>query len=396
MPPSVHSGSFSTEAGHDQAVFSIRDVDPRIHLLQSSIAPITTMLMNMKGRGVLGKAKNAKVEWNERQTLPHTTTIGAGGATNVQTASIPVADDYISVGDYLLVRSANGDEWIGPVSATATGEFSVAAASARGALGTTGVALTQGEQVIIFRGNIWEGGDPAEKIITLPDNKYNYVKPYSTPFSNSDFLEVEATYGGVHSLADLEGLKMIDHMEEVEKAVLYSTRFRETSGTQVKYHMGGLFYYITSNVHTVVNNPESFDEADWTAFLRKAFKYDKKTGRRVVFCSGEVIETIDGFKLTPLQLRNDDLMKNIAIYSYRSSFGTVDLVHHRMLDDLYGTAWKAISLDLAKLEWLTFIPQQIRRNLPTRGHSTEHEIYQVNTMRVFNEETHSVFQVSLT
>lgn len=389
----TYDGTLGTQKGHSYADFSERDVDTRVHLLQADIAPITTILMNLT-RGQV--AKQVKVEWPERQLLPHTTKSNGGNNTTDLVIAID-NPEYCKVGDNLLNQKTV--ELMGPIISKNVGAGTVTLASGgRGLAGTTPANIANDDPIIIQRGNIQEGGFASDSLAVLPTMVYNYIEPTSTTYSNTDLLELSQTYANVHTWKDLRALKMKDHMEDLEKKVVYGIRGLDTSGAQAKYFMGGFInQYITDTVETVnvgAGGTKTFTKKQWETFIRRLFNYNQSSRRKTVYCSAEVIETISDFKYQALTLSPTDMMFNTAVFSYRSNFGIVDIVHHRFLNADFGTDWYALGLDLRNIEWLNFVPQQIRENIQERrSHSREDEIYQVNSMKVFNGPVHGIFRV---
>lgn len=393
MPPSTHDGTLGTQVGHDFDGFSVRDVDPRMHLLQSDIAPITTTLMNIS-RGK--RAKQVKVEWPQRETLPHTTR--SNGGNNSSDIVLDIDNpEYAKVGDYILNQDTG--ELMGPLIGKDDANNQVTLpANGRGVIGTSAATIADNAPLIFMRGNIQEGGFASDALNTLPTMEYNYIEPTSTTYKNTDLLELSQTYSNVHTWRDLRALKMKDHMEDLEKKVLYGIRGIDTTGSQAKFFMGGLInQYLVSTIETVnvgVGGTKTFTKKQWETFIRRLFNYNQSSRRKTVYCSSEILETISDFKYQALTLRNNDMMINTAVFSYRSNFGIVDLVHQRFLNVDFGTDWYAVGLDLRNIEWLNFKPQQIRENIQEkRSHSREDEIYQVNSMKVFNEPTSGIFRV---
>lgn len=394
MPnPQTYEGVIGTQRGHDFNTFSIRRVDPRIHLLQSDIAPIVTTLMNLrKGERV----DQVKVEWPEDEMLPHATAINNGAGYNT-TATTFIVDneEYGNIGCYALNQRTR--EIMGPVISKDSGASTIQV-KARGALGTTPATINDNDPIIFLRGNIKEGGDAAQIIMTLPVMKFNYIEPTSTTFGVTEIFEDTQVYADVNKLKTQRAKKMKEHMEEIEKKILYGIRGTDTSSDEgVRYFMGGLFYYITTTVETVTvgaGGVKSFTLKDWNRFIRRIFTYNQSSARKTIYCSGEVLEQIDDFKLQMLDLRPDDPMINIATKSYRSSFGIVDLVHHRFLNSSFGTDWHAIALDLSKVEYKPFQSQIVKQNIQNRrSHKREDEIYQSDTLCVYNEPVHGIFRV---
>lgn len=391
--PSTYDAVIGTQRGHDFNTFSVRQVDPRIHLLQSDVAPILTTLMNLR-RG--DRVTQVKVEWPEDEMLPHTTLINNGAGYNTTALTFVVDnEEYGNVGAYALVQRTR--EIMGPITSKDSGA-STFTVQKRGAFGTTPADIVDNDPIIFIRGNIKEGGDAASMIMTLPVMKFNYIEPTSTTYGVTEIFEDTQVYADVNKLRTLSAKKMKEHMEEIEKKILYGIRgIDTTSDTGVRYSMGGLFHYITTTIETISvgsGGTKQFSLKDWNRFMRRLFAHNQSSARKVVFASGEIIEQFDDFKLQMLELRPDDPMIDIATKSYRNSFGIVDFVHHRFLNSSFGTDWYAIALDLSKVEYRPFQPQIVKTGIQDkRSHKIENEIYQSDTIQIMNEPVHGIFRV---
>ena len=396
--PVVNTDSLmGTLRGHDYDVFSVRSVNPQIFLLQKNIAPIYTVLKNMpKGP----KPRQVKHEWPEREMLPHSTLINNGAGYNNSAETFVVDDEqYAHVGGFVMFQTETAQEIAGPIISVSSGGSSFTIASGgRGQFGTAAMALADDGVVIFLRGNIGEGGDAANPIITLPTMKFNYVEGVSTTYGVTDIFEETDTYANANKLQDQRPLKMKDHMEEWEKRIHYGIRGVQDTGARPYRSMGGLYnQYIATTIETVTAAPETFTQAEWEIFIGRLFNYNQSSDEKTVFGSAEILRVIDSFKYEKLRLDPEDLMFRVDATSYRSSFGTVHLIHDRFLNSNYGTAWTALALDMQNISLLPFIPLQVRTGKPTNfSHEMMEEIWEANTLEVRNEETHGVFKVRTT
>lgn len=382
-----------TLRGHDFAVFSQRSVDPRIHLLQSEIAPINAVLRNI---GKAERVTQVKHEWPERETLPHTTT--ANGSFSDSDLTLEVVDIQLaSVGAFVLLQDTR--ELCGPiVSVDRPNDQFTIETGGRGRLGTTAQAIADGAVVVFQRGTIAEGANAATPIVTQPVMKYNYVEPLSTTYGVTDFLEESMQYANANKMSELRPLKMKDHMEEWEKRILYGIRGVDDSGARPYYFMGGLInQFIVTTIEQVTSDPETFVNTDLNRFIERLFSYNTSSARKLIFCDGNILRTLEDFKWEKMQLRPDDMMLNVAAFSYRSSFGRLDFIHQRFLNAKFGTAWTAVAIDPSNVKLRPYIRQTVRTGKPTNfSHEIMEEIYEVNTLQVNNEETCGIFQVRTT
>lgn len=392
MPnPSVYEGVQSTQRGFDDALWRVRYVKPGIHLLQKEIAPITTLLMNMR----MGeRVPSTKVEWEEDEMLPHVTKINAVAGYNTTDKTFIVdAEEYGNIGAFVF--NPRTKEVMGPILAqdSVLSNFTI---SKRGCFGSSATAILDDDVLIFIRGNIGDGGDAPEAINTLPTQKFNYIEPTSTVYGATEMLEDTETHNQTGKIAYQRPKKMKEHMESREVKLLFGTRGIDTTVTPVKYSMGGLFSYLTSTIETITvptGATKGFTMKQFMAFIKRLFTYNESSAEKVLFCDGEMINNIDEFKLQLVDMDMKDRMLDFATKSIRTSFGTVHLVHHRMLNENFGYPWYGIALDLKNIEMQPFQRQYVRRIPPGRGHSEEYEIYQADTLVVKNEPTSGIIRV---
>lgn len=394
MPnPNTYEGVHGTQRGLDYANFAIRHVDPKIHLLQAEIAPITTLLMNL---GTREKAKNPKFEWIEDEMLPHTTAVDNVSGYLATAKLIKVdKEEYGNIGAFAYVVRTK--EVMGPVVGQnpATSEIEV---YKRGCFGTTPAALNDDDKIIFLRGNIKDGGDAAEAISTLPTLQYNYCEPTSTTFGATEKLEDMETYGNASKLSYQRPKKMKEHMEEREKKVLYGIRGLDTTtGTGVRYAMGGIVnHFLQTTIETITvptGAAKGFTMKQFNKFIQRLFQYNNSSSSKWLFADGNIVNNIDEFKLQLIDMPQNSLEFNIATKSYRTSFGKLHIVHHRMLNEEFGTDWTAVALDRAKVKLVPYTRQYTRRIPPGRGHLEEYEIFQDETLVMMNEPTHGMLRV---
>ena len=394
MPnPSTFEGVQGTQRGLNYADFGVRYVKPKIHLLQSEIAPITTLLMNI---GTDEKATNPKVEWMEDEMLPHTTAVdNVSGYLSTDKFIKVDAEEYANIGSFAFVPRIK--EIMGPIVGLnpATSEMEV---RKRGCFGTSADALVDNDVIIFLRGNIKDGGDAAEAINTIPVMKYNYCEPTSTVFGATEKLEEMNTYGNASKIAYQRAKKLKEHMEEREKKVLYGTRGLDTTiDTGVRYSMGGIItHFIQTTVETITvpsGAAKGMTMKQFNAFIKRLFTYNNSSAEKWFFASGDLVNNIDEFKLQLIDMPQNSLEFNIATKSYRTSFGKLHIVHHRMLNETFGTEWTGIALDVAKVKLVPYTRQYTRRIPPSRSHAEEYEIFQDETLVMMNEPVHGMLRV---
>lgn len=381
--PTMQSGMLTTQNILQEA--HVRDVDPNVFLREAHIAPIHAILQKLNSR----PASSWKIEWFDDQLTPWTDLVNGNHTSSATTIAVD-NPSYFNVDDY--VKVARTGEIMGPVTSVGASNITVAN---RGAGETSAAALNDNDVLIILRGNIKEGGSAAGAIATKPVLQYNYLQRFSHTIHVSQTLDNVKLYWGSERVRQRQK-KFKEHREAIELAILFGERFLDNTSSGPRSGMRGLLKWITTNVYTVavgVGNPKNFTEDDWNSFLKMAFNLGGP--EKTIFCSGEVLQKVSSFGLKTLTTRPPDKQIGIAVTSYVSPFGTVNLIHHRFLSAQYGLDWHAIALDLDKITWRPLIGTRLRPNIQTDlEHAIIDEFYTEATIEVGTEEAHGIFKVT--
>lgn len=319
-----------------------RYVHPGVILKEARRGPIFAILQAIRDSETV---TNSKVEWFVIETAPRVDVCTAG-ATDSATTITPDNIAYYLSDDY--VWDVDTGEVFGPIISVdaGAGTFDIATGG-RGESGTSAAVIGAGDRFVILRGKVKEGGDAAESLATKPVPDFNYVELISNSIKVSRRLENTKLYTGSERRTQRR-LRWHEHNEDNERSLLYGRRGLNTADGN-RWMMGGIEPKITTNVETVDvgAGAKTFDEDDLLNWFEKMSVYGQF--KLTVFASGQFIRKIDSFGNNKLQTRPADKMIGMDINMYQSSFGVIDIIHHRLLTADYGEDWSALAIDLKDL-----------------------------------------------
>lgn len=291
-----------------------RAMDANVYDLEPNVAPLTVLTSKLNSR----PAGNPKVEWLQDQPMPRLTTLSASAVSAATTWGVTA--DIFRVGDVAKFSSLG---WAILVTATAAGAITGTA------LGTATTAQTGVELYLV--------GNANAEFATLPEIKfpqlstiYNYTQIFRTPLGISETEQATEHYGG-DERARLRKNAGIEHARKIEAANFFGIRsISSTTRTQ-----NGIQAYLTTNASLT---GASLSEVAWQSFCVQAFRYG--SDRKVAFCSPTAASALDGFGRQHMVVNNEasNSTYGIAMRTYVSSQGTVDIVTHKDWNDsaVYG------------------------------------------------------------
>ncbi len=320
---------------------AVRAVAPKIHELEPDKYPLCVILTKAAGR--LISAGNKKVEWLEDELTPQFDALGA--ALTADATSMTVVD-YTKFVKGMLVR-VDKQEIVRvkatPTSTTVTITRAVGETAARAAVNSS--------QLHIIGVSAEEGAPLASILATVKTNPYNYMDITRTPFGWTGTAQESDVYGQGDREYD-RAKAIVEHCRDLEKKLILSERsLTATGGADSKEHrtMRGVHHWITTNVQA--ENGE-LTEAEFDEFVRKSFRYGSK--KKLGLMSGKILNVINDFAKNRIQLKPMDSKYGLALKSYLTAFGELELAYHPLLEndsltDLTGLAGTGYILDVANL-----------------------------------------------
>ncbi len=362
---------------------AVRSVAPKIHELEPEKYPLCVVLTKAAGR--LVASGNKKVEWLEDELTPQFDVLGAD-LTAVATSM--TVTNYSRFVKGMLVR-VNKQEIVRVTATPTTTSVSITRAVGE----TAAAAATSGDQLYILGVSAEEGAALATILATVKTNPYNYMDITRTPFGWTGSAAESDVYGQGDKEYD-RAKAIVEHCRDIEKKLILSERsLSATGGVDGNEHrtMRGIHHWITTNVQA--ENGE-LTEAEFDEFVRKSFRYGSK--KKLGLMSGKIVNVINDFAKNRIQIKPVDAKYGLALKSYISAFGELDLMYHPLLEnssltDLTGLAGTGYILDIGNLS-LHHMPNRYmvhRMDVGAKGADAEtEEMLSECTIAVALEKAH--------
>lgn len=234
-----------TLTAYDLTVGVIVDMDEAIYLTSAQDSPMITGV-DSDGLSVLGTSptRQKKVEWMHDSILTPKSTLAANLVT--ADAFITVASGHqtrFSTGD-LLRMSATNDELLRVTGYGSTTDTLTVTRS----YGTDAATTHDTSDAVIMVGTaLAEGSDPENGRAADRSQYHNFTQIFGpTQVQMSRTEQIVQKYGVSNEFAYQMAMRVAENVISREQAILYGERTESTT-TKIR-SMGGLDYYITTNV----------------------------------------------------------------------------------------------------------------------------------------------------
>lgn len=367
------------------------DMDPMLYILTPTDVPLqgtyngTTNLPPTAGNNAILATRDCfakKVEWDEEELLTPRSTIKTAN-------TFATADTFIVLTAGEKFRFATGDTAIvGPNAAgsveqvriTGYGSTTDSLTVTRAVGGSAADQYLAGANFIGVGSMLKEGSDPENFRFNALTNNFNLTEifgPWLIQVSASE--QTISLKGGMYGVPDQYNKQITNKVREiavaVEQAALYGNRIDDTGNAWRS--MGGLFYYLTTNV----------DATTTSLTLTKI-----NTQWQNSYANGGLVDTIlvgptqrrniSQFDAPSIRLDRSDAIRGQVVSELDSDFGTASVVLDRWVrtTDLIGLDRQWI--DFANLRPITF------EVLAKTGDSMKGQIVGEKSMRVRLQKRH--------
>lgn len=327
MAPLTREGMVATKGPNGEQIASQRiDVSTKVWAYDPPGAPGMKILSD---RSSSSKAISYTYYHLEDEPVPYVFSTSAGASDTATSVIIDANPDAVIPGDLIRVP-ATGEVVLVTAVDNSTGELTIQ----RGALGTTAAAIPTNAQLLNLREAMPEGSKAPEALTTVKTRVDNYTQILRTPYHMSRTLVETQHYTG-DELAYTQRKAGEAHARAWEEIFLHGVPSEDISGARPVRTTGGLDHFITTNVLAAGG---VLAEKDWIDYLREVFRHsvNPSSKKRVLLASGELVATISGWGLEKL-VHNDRAsdVHGFTVTSYASPFGTVEIVHHPLLEGPY-------------------------------------------------------------
>lgn len=337
----------------------IRDVKRKVTLLEADRAKLI-ILLNKIGQA---STTNPKFEWQEDEYVAENAAINNSGGYNTTATTLVLDDsDMIIVGDILY--NARTGELMEVTGNTIATENIVVVRDANNTR-VTGVAINDND-VLVVVGNVNEEGATLRQIISTQINQpYNYTQIFRNPIGLTNTQASTDTYHG-KDMPYQRRKKLTEHLQEIEKNLLFGKRGIVTTGTHPKRFSGGMAEFITTNVTTDANGTLTEKELD--NFLAGVFRFGSR--RKVGYAAQIYITAINYWAKDKLRINLDAKKFGLSIFDYMTPHGQLMLMDSEILTRT--STWS---------EWMFVLDFENLRKRHLQGRNT-----QLKTNRQANDE----------
>jgi len=210
--------------------------------------------------------------------------------------------------------------------------------------------VDSGQKLQILAGSAADGTTSGTGITSEPVQKSNYMQIHRTPFEISRRAKNGAIYGP-DELARLKERYLVQHMQEMEKIVLFGLVDAGSTGSRIM-ETGGVENWVTSLVETISGDLTEQTFNNWV----KATKYFNQSAKSCIYLFGEyLIDHLNAWAADRLRQRPEDMVGGIQVQRWRNAAGEIKFVQHGMLTSAFeaGNTWAgrgyAINMDNLKL-----------------------------------------------
>lgn len=306
---------------YDLTTGVIVDIDPLIRMLDPTETPLQSGV-GSDGRSVLstGSMFEKKKEWQDETLLIPRSTVAVTATTGDLVLTVASGHQLrFSTGDGLLIGAEQ-------VRVTGYGNTADTLLIARAHASTSADTIASGTDIVNLGAQLAEGSDPQNARSLDWANRYNISQIFGpTAVVVSGTENVIRKYGLTVSQFDKQAAnRMAEEAIKLEQALIYGKRYDDASG-KIR-QMGGLDYYITTNVDSTTTAPTA------AAFLDMAEDIFGTGGNPDRLLVGpkqkRVISAIDSDDIRRGRMDNG-LGQTIDYFD--SDFGRWDIILHRRL-----------------------------------------------------------------
>ena len=297
----------------------IVDMSNEIALLEPEATPLTVLSKRIAGSSKV--TKNPKYDNLTDELVPRWDKVNGAVANGTATTITVDNGDYFSVNDLVVVPST-GEQML--VTAISTNDLTVT----RG-FGGTAAAIADNANLLITGNAMAEGSNAPDSKTTKTVTNTNYTQIFRTPFEVTGTQDASKLYGGA-DMVYLAKKMGIEHAKTIEEAFLFGHKNKATSGNEVRRSTAGLNSLVTTNR---TDTSGTLTETDFEAFLRTAFRYGKKV--KTLMASPLLASAINSWGAGKLQTVPADKTFGIALTSYQTIHGKLNIISHNLLEEDY-------------------------------------------------------------
>jgi len=358
-----------TRKTYDSTVGVKLDMEDAIHLISPFDVPFLGTYGAEGGSALSSEdTSSKKVEWIEDELVPSSDTVNETFSDSDTTLTVDnggyfKANDLIRIGDELLV-----------VSAVSGNDLTVS----RGYGDSSAAAAADGDKITILGTLPVEGADPVSGVNFQRVSKYNMTQIYQDELEVTRSEEKAAKYGVSSEIAYQGGKRLKEAAIKLEQNIILGSRYEDTGAK--KRSMGGLDYFITSNVDAATTSLTMTKINDQ---MQNSFNAGGNVSLLVV--GGAQKRVINGFDADDIRFSQDENIRGAVVDFLDTDFGRVYVMLNRWVPTnmLFGLEPQYINL--------VWFDRWFMEALAKTGDRQQYQLIGECSMKVKNEKAHFKF-----
>lgn len=361
------------------------DMDEDIFLLEPAATPFFQILGKLPKK----KATSYKVEWMEDSYGSIWDAVNNGAGYNSTATSIVVDDGTKFIADDLVLVYRTGEVIF--VRSVSTNTLTVV----RGyedTPPTNNAALLDNDKLIIMGQAKEEGWTPAAMKRKALGMHYNYVQFFSKFIHCKECTENVRLYGGSERRR-LLNKKGVEIKRDIENGLMMGRRALDTTSAaatsdHLRGTMGGLEYFVTSNVMTPANGELSESYFDDTV-METMFEYGSM--EKWLFSGSKILAFLTAVAKKRWAPPQVDGAYGVRVETYYINGCTVHCVRHPLLISSY--AGHGFFIDVENVIMRDMENMKLNANVQSKkSHTVEDEYFSELSVEIKGEKTHGIIK----
>jgi hypothetical protein len=376
MSLNVNRGARTTNT---DTTLQIRDVDSKVYLREAEVAPLVAFLEKAKPE----TTSNYKFEWINKSIgtpFAYATTGYSDSATDIVVGAGEAKQ--FTVGD-IVWNPATGEHMRVTVVTVGTETLTVV----RG-FGHAAAIVVSGQLLVLLGSAHAEGGLSPDAKTLISSLDYNYTQIFKTSINLTRTENQTARYDPKDpKMVQLRKEAMILHMEERERAYLFGERKLDVGGATPIHTTRGFKSCISTNV---IDFSGSFTKLKFDQAIEQVNRYGGRN--KVLMSSSSLLNAIHSevFNKSNMLITEKTKEWGLSISRYKSPYGDIDIVYHRLLSQVLDGYGFVIDLDLVKRR--TLQPTVIKQNVHAPDYDgVKDELLTEDGFQLATEERHGIF-----
>lgn len=298
------------------------DMVNKLFMYDADVTPLVAFTAALKNTRIVDQPKFNHL-YTDQISLQTRVNNGAGYSDSA--TSIVVDDGTIfNTGD-IVMNVATSEHF--QVTAVSTNTLTIV----RAVGSTAAAAMTDNDYLVNLGSSFAEGALSPEPLMLLETEDFNYTQIFKQAVGVTGTAAASKFYvGAEYPKRKAQALR--DLKRKMEYAGLFGQRFgTNLTGNQPQRTTRGLDSSIVTNRFPIGGTmTESYFN---NTILEDAFRYGSK--KKAMYCSANMMKCFTDWGLDKLQTSTSDNLPGIQVKEYQSSFGTLMLIYHKMLEDAF-------------------------------------------------------------